>query len=62
VSEIQDFVGNAHGDIDAVRTALAAEPAHANGDWETPIGPRGIPLRAHAAGDAQRVLEFLDLG
>ena len=118
MSEIQQFVGNAHGDIDAVRTALAAEPSLVNcawdwgdGDWETPIGaaahmgrrdiaelliehgarvdifavamldeleivramlplygeppigPHGIPLRAHAAaGDAQRVLEFLGSG
>lgn len=118
MSDIQAFVGNAHGDIDAVRTALATQPALANcawdwgdGDWESPIGaaahmgrrdiaelliaygarvdifaaamldevdavrallplyrdepvgPHGIPLRAHAdAGEARRVLEFLDRG
>jgi hypothetical protein len=45
VSEIQAFVGNAHADIDAVRSALAADPTLANaawdwgdGDWESPLG------------------------
>jgi hypothetical protein len=118
MSEVQAFVGNAHGDIDAVRAALAGEPTLANaswdwgdGDWETalgaaahmgrrdiaelllahgarmdvfaaamlddveivramlahypeePVGPHGIPLRAHAAaGRAARVLELLGDG
>lgn len=42
---VREFVANAHGDLDAVRTALAAEPALANaawdwggGDWETGLG------------------------
>jgi hypothetical protein len=45
VSEVQEFVGNAHGDLDAVRAALDVEPTLANcawnwgnGDWESPIG------------------------
>ena len=45
MSEIQAFVGNAHGDLDAIRTALAGQPTLANcawdwgdGDWESPIG------------------------
>ena len=42
---VQAFVGNAHGDIDAVRTALGAEPQLVNaawdwggGDWESALG------------------------
>jgi hypothetical protein len=42
---VREFVANAHGDLEAVRTALAAEPALANaawdwggGDWETGLG------------------------
>jgi len=42
---VREFVANAHGDLDAVRAALAAEPAFANaawdwgdGDWETGLG------------------------
>jgi hypothetical protein len=42
---VRDFVANAHGDLDAVRTALAGEPALANavwdwggGDWESGLG------------------------
>ena len=45
---VQSFVGNAHGDLDAVREALAAEPTLANaawdwggGDWETALGAAG---------------------
>src|SRR5438477_8335654 len=44
-AQVQAFVGNAHGDLDAVRAALAAEPKLANaawdwggGDWETALG------------------------
>jgi hypothetical protein len=42
---VQAFVANAHGDLDAVREQLAAEPALVNaswdwgsGDWETGLG------------------------
>jgi hypothetical protein len=45
MSEVQDFVGNAHGDLDAVRGALEVDPTLANaawdwgdGDWETGLG------------------------
>jgi hypothetical protein len=45
MSDVQEFVGNAHGDIDAVRTALGADSTLANaawdwggGDWETALG------------------------
>ena len=45
---VQSFVGNAHGDRDAVRDALAQEPLLANatwdwggGDWETALGAAG---------------------
>jgi hypothetical protein len=45
---VQSFVGNAHGDLDAVRSALADEPLLANaawdwggGDWETALGAAG---------------------
>ena len=45
---VQAFVGNAHGDIEAVRTALAEQPALVNaswdwggGDWETALGAAG---------------------
>src|SRR5438874_11366716 len=44
-SVVQAFVGNAHGDLDAVRAALADEPLLINaawdwggGDWETGLG------------------------
>ena len=42
---VESFVANAHGDLDAVRGALEAEPALVNaawdwggGDWETALG------------------------
>jgi hypothetical protein len=45
MSEIQEFVGNAHGDLEAVRVALKADTTLANaawdwgdGDWETALG------------------------
>jgi hypothetical protein len=45
---VQSFVGNAHGDLDAVTTALDDEPRLANaswdwgaGDWETALGAAG---------------------
>jgi hypothetical protein len=44
-TQVQAFVGNAHGDLDAVRAALDAEPLLANaawdwggGDWESALG------------------------
>ena len=44
-TQVQAFVGNAHGDVDAVRAALDAEPLLANAawdwggaDWETALG------------------------
>jgi len=57
MSEVQAFVGNAHGDVDAVREALAADPTLANagwdwgdGDWETTLGAASHMLAAHAQG------------
>jgi hypothetical protein len=42
---VREFVANAHGDLEAVRNALADEPALVNaswdwggGDWETGLG------------------------
>ena len=42
---VREFVANAHGDLEAVRDALAGEPALVNaswdwggGDWETGLG------------------------
>jgi hypothetical protein len=47
-SVVQDFVANAHGDLDAVRNALTGESGLANatwdwggGDWETALGAAG---------------------
>ena len=44
-SLVQDFVGNAHGDLDRVKELLTQEPALINsawdwgaGDWETGLG------------------------
>jgi hypothetical protein len=44
-SLVQDFVGNAHGDLDRVKELLVQEPALINsswdwggGDWETGLG------------------------
>src|SRR5438105_8700497 len=48
MSAIQEFVGNAHGDLDAVRAALEGDRTLANaawdwgdGDWETALGAAG---------------------
>jgi hypothetical protein len=48
VSAVKEFVGNAHGDLDAVRAALEADATLANaawdwgdGDWETALGAAG---------------------
>lgn len=48
VDLVQSFVANAHGDLDAVRAALAEHPTLANaawdwggGDWETALGAAG---------------------
>lgn len=45
MSEIQQFVGDSHGDLDAVRAALDRDATLANaswdwgdGDWETGLG------------------------
>ncbi|HZS23487.1 MAG TPA: hypothetical protein VFA30_00750 [Gaiellaceae bacterium] len=45
---VQAFVGNAHGDLEAVRAALAEQPGLVNaawdwggGDWETALGAAG---------------------
>lgn len=45
MSAVQEFVGAAHGDFDAVRSALEADATLANaawdwgdGDWETGLG------------------------
>ncbi len=45
MSTVQEFVGDAHGDLDAVRAALESDPTLANaawdwggGDWETGLG------------------------
>lgn len=45
MSDVQEFVGNAHGDLDAVRAALEADSTLANaawdwggGDWESALG------------------------
>jgi hypothetical protein len=48
VDVVRAFVANAHGDLDAVRGALAEHPTLANaawdwggGDWETALGAAG---------------------
>jgi hypothetical protein len=45
MSDVQEFVGHAHGDLEAVRAALEVDPTLANaawdwgdGDWETGLG------------------------
>jgi hypothetical protein len=45
---VRDFVAKAHGDVDAVRAALAEHPSLANaawdwggGDWESALGAAG---------------------
>jgi hypothetical protein len=45
MTDVQEFVGNAHGDLDAVRAALEQDATLANaawdwgdGDWETGLG------------------------
>ena len=34
MSGVQEFVGNAHGDLDAVRTALGSDGTLANAAWD----------------------------
>lgn len=48
MNDAQEFVGNAHGDLDAVRAALEDDATLANaawdwggGDWETALGAAG---------------------
>src|SRR4051812_8392795 len=55
-TQVHAFVGDAHGDLDAVRTALDAEPQLANaawdwggGDWETALGAAAHMGRADIA-------------
>ena len=55
-SQVQAFVGNAHGDLEAVRAALESEPRLVNaawdwggGDWETPLGAASHMLRRDIA-------------
>ncbi len=45
MSDAQEFVGNAHGDLEAIRVALESDATLANaasdwsgGDWETGLG------------------------
>jgi len=45
MSDVQEFVGNAHGDLDAVRAALESDATLSNaawdwggGDWESALG------------------------
>jgi len=56
VSGVQEFVGNAHGDLAAVRAALATDDTLANaawdwggGDWETALGAAGHMGRSDIA-------------
>jgi hypothetical protein len=60
---VQAFVGNAHGELDEVRSLLAQEPALVNsawdwggGDWET-----GLGAAAHM-GERQIALYLLENG
>jgi hypothetical protein len=55
-AHVQAFVGNAHGDLEAVRAALEAEPRLVNaawdwggGDWETALGAASHMLRRDIA-------------
>jgi len=48
MSDVQAFVGAAHGDMEAVRSVLTADPTFANaawdwgdGDWESALGAAG---------------------
>jgi hypothetical protein len=34
MSDVQEFVGNAHGDLEAVRAALEVDPTLANTAWD----------------------------
>ena len=56
MSGVQEFVGNAHGDLAAVRAALATDDTLANaawdwggGDWETALGAAGHMGRSDIA-------------
>jgi hypothetical protein len=57
MSNVQEFVGNAHGDLDAVRAALEVDATLANaawdwgdGDWETGLGAAAHMGRRDIAG------------
>jgi hypothetical protein len=44
VSDVQEFVGNAHGDLDAVRAALEADSTLANAAWDWGGGAQAQPV------------------
>ena len=59
MSDIQEFVGNAHGDLDAVRAALEADPTLANAAWDWGRGDWEVALGAAAHMGRRDIAELL---
>jgi hypothetical protein len=60
MSQIQNFVGASHGDIDKVRPALEADPTLANRACQRPVRHPAAHACGNGQGDGTRVLELLD--
>jgi hypothetical protein len=56
---VRSFVGNAHGDLDAVRDALADEPLLANAAWDWGGGDRETALGAAGHMGRRDIAELL---
>ena len=59
MSNAQEFVGNAHGDLDAVRTALESDPTLANAAWDWGGGDWEVALGAAAHMGRRDIAELL---
>ncbi len=58
-ADVEALVGNAHGDLDAVRKLLDAQPALVNSAWDWGGGDWETALGAAAHMDRRDIAEFL---
>jgi len=59
MSSAQEFVGNSHGDLDAVRAALESDPTLANAAWDWGGGDWEVALGAAAHMGRRDIAELL---
>jgi hypothetical protein len=59
MSDIQEFVGNAHGNLDAVRNALESDPTLAKAAWDWGGGDWEVALGAAAHMGRRDIAELL---